>query len=225
MTSNFFESTFQKVAKNLNVGDSTIFNKLGLERMQDTHTAYPIQIDGQNLAIIIGTNITRHQLQDLSEEDARNSTVVFKYEINAETNAIESPRVIWPEPTPLEENQKRVLVVEDDSDVCDYIKEILADNGFQAMFAGNGIEGITKFYQQNIDLIISDINMPILDGLAMAAKLNADLKNTPLIILSGNITQENIAKGLQSGVTKWLVKPFDASQFIEAVTETLNSKA
>ena len=103
-----------------------------------------------------------------------------------------------------------VLIVEDQKDVREYIKDCLGDS-YIIFEAGNGIEGIKQVEEEEPDLIISDIMMPEMDGLEMTRKLKSELKtcHIPIILLTAKASQEQKLEGLEEGADSYIPKPFN----------------
>jgi len=105
----------------------------------------------------------------------------------------------------------KVLVVDDSSTMREIVASFLSKNGFEVSLAHDGHDGLAQLRADpDIRLIISDINMPNMDGLTMAEKIRTELgnKDVPIVMLS---TEDNVdvrARGKEAGVTGWIVKPF-----------------
>jgi len=105
----------------------------------------------------------------------------------------------------------KVLVVDDSSTMREIVASFLSKNGFEVSLAHDGHDGLAQLRADpDIRLIISDINMPNMDGLTMVEKIRTELgnKDVPIVMLS---TEDNVdvrARGKEAGVTGWIVKPF-----------------
>ena len=116
--------------------------------------------------------------------------------------------------------KKKILVIDDDVNVRDYLVSMFEDNGYQVYFAGNVKEGLVQTRLQKPDLITLDIEMPGEWGPRFYRQLSqdSDLKDTPVIVISG-------LSGHQGAVVKAVAtfsKPFDREQLIKVVKEILN---
>jgi CheY-like chemotaxis protein len=82
---------------------------------------------------------------------------------------------------------KRVLIVDDDSDIITFVVTVLEENGYTPLIAKNGEEGLAKVRQDNPDLVLLDVLMPKQSGIKMYRELKTDesMKNIPVVILSG----------------------------------------
>ncbi|MBV8124794.1 MAG: response regulator [Burkholderiaceae bacterium] len=104
-----------------------------------------------------------------------------------------------------------ILVVDDSSTMREIVSNYLVQNGFEVTLAVDGLDGLRQLRQDaDIRLVVSDVNMPNMDGLTMAAKIRAEFSERPLHIVM--LTTEDNAllreRGKQAGVTGWIVKPF-----------------
>jgi len=111
------------------------------------------------------------------------------------------------------EELARVLVVDDHKDILEYIEALLGEE-FKLILAEDGIDALEKSFQFIPDIVISDINMPGLDGLKLCNKLKTDRRtdHIPVILLTANTTHQNRLQGLNEGADVYLNKPFDADE-------------
>lgn len=116
-----------------------------------------------------------------------------------------------------------VLVVDDESDIRDTLVTFLEMMEVFSIIveASDGAEASLKFKNQSFDLVITDLTMPKVQGIELVERIKReDIVNktkTPIMILSGNVTSEEIQKALQFGVKYVLTKPCTAEQFFEKV--------
>jgi DNA-binding response OmpR family regulator len=121
-------------------------------------------------------------------------------------------------------NQKRILVIDDEPTTLDLLRRVLELNGYDVSTAKNGQEGVELFQQQPSDLVITDMVMPIKDGLQTILDLRSDVPELPVIAISGGgtISKERylaIAAYLDKVVT--IAKPFSLEEITEAVEKLL----
>ena len=106
----------------------------------------------------------------------------------------------------------RVLIIEDNSELCEYMKKSLEQDGFSVDISFNGKEGEEKAYVNAYDIILLDLNLPDKDGIEIIRFLRESGIETPVIMITARDTIGDRAKGLDSGADDYLTKPFD---FIE----------
>ncbi len=111
----------------------------------------------------------------------------------------------------------KVLIIEDDAKVADYIKNGLAENGHAADVAGNGKDGLFLATTEKYDVMIVDRMLPELDGLTIIKTLRGANNATPALILSALGEVDDRVKGLRSGGDDYLVKPFAFSELLARI--------
>lgn len=107
---------------------------------------------------------------------------------------------------------KKILLVEDETSVADFIKKGLSEENFEVSLALDGQSGLNMAFDHSFDLIILDIMLPGKNGIEICRELRAKNIQTPVLMLTALGTSENIALGLDTGADDYLVKPF---KFIE----------
>jgi len=112
---------------------------------------------------------------------------------------------------------KKVLVIEDDPEICELLKIHLADLGCAPEAAMDGLIGFEKAKAQNHDLIILDIRLPSMDGIEICQKLRAHGVNTPIIMLTARSEEIDRVLGLEVGADDYMTKPFSVREFIARV--------
>eukprot|EP01156_Anaeramoeba_ignava_P021845 Anaeramoba_ignava/c19828_g1_i3.p3 GENE.c19828_g1_i3~~c19828_g1_i3.p3 ORF type:complete len:132 (+),score=10.51 c19828_g1_i3:858-1253(+) len=120
----------------------------------------------------------------------------------------------------------KILFVEDEEDLCTIISDTLSK--LQANFhtARNGKMALEKFQEEgDFDLIVTDINMPVMNGLELIKNIREELKSDiPIVIMSAHTEPEYIKSAEELGVKNYLLKPFDFIKFINLVSELEFSK-
>ena len=115
----------------------------------------------------------------------------------------------------------RVLLVEDDNTIADFIQKGLKEAGYSVDHAQNGVEGLDLALNESYDVGIIDIMLPRLDGLSIIEKMRSQKINTPVIILSAKRSIDDRVKGLQHGGDDYLTKPFSFSELLARVQALL----
>ncbi len=119
---------------------------------------------------------------------------------------------------------KTILVVDDSATVRKFASISLTMQGFQIVTADDGMDALEKLPMQNIDLVITDLNMPNMDGFEFIKSLreNPQYKELPIIILSSLSDEVNKAKGRELGVHAYLVKPFSLERIQYEVSKFIS---
>lgn len=117
-----------------------------------------------------------------------------------------------------------VLLVENNSDSKKIIYDILIDNFEKVITAQNGDEGLKKFKKYNPNMVITDVFMPIIDGLDMAKCIKEISKDTPIIILSTHCEKETLLRAIDVGIDKFLIKPIMSGDFLETIENVAKNK-
>lgn len=121
---------------------------------------------------------------------------------------------------------KKVLLIEDDANMSDNIKELLELTNYQVVIANNGKLGVEKAFHESPDLIICDIKMPVLDGFGVlhAIQKNDLAKNIPFIFLTGSDTRSDYRKAMDLGVDDFITKPFEPTELLNAIDVRIKKK-
>ena len=123
------------------------------------------------------------------------------------------------------ENNKKILLVEDDQNFGIVLREFLTLNDFEVTLAKNGMEGFEKFKKDNFDLCILDVMMPYKDGYTLAKEIREKNKDVPLIFLTAKSMKEDVLKGYKVGADDYLNKPFDSDVLLMKVKAIIQRKA
>ncbi|EKB51109.1 hybrid sensor histidine kinase/response regulator [Cecembia lonarensis] len=120
----------------------------------------------------------------------------------------------------------KILLIEDEQDLRQNISEMLEIEGFQVFQAINGIEGLELINKQSIDLVISDIMMPLLDGyqLLEIVRGNPSFSNLPFIFLSAKSSLKDQRLGMEKGAEDYLIKPIAFNSLLNAIHAALDKK-
>ncbi|MDH5516854.1 MAG: response regulator [Gammaproteobacteria bacterium] len=118
---------------------------------------------------------------------------------------------------------KTILIVDDSASLRQVVAIALKGAGYDVIEASDGNDGLTKLDGTKINLIISDVNMPGMDGLTMVTQIKSmpNYKFTPIIMLTTETGDDLKAKGKSAGVKAWVVKPFKPDQMLAAVAKLI----
>lgn len=115
---------------------------------------------------------------------------------------------------------KHILVIEDNLDIQELIREFLVAHNYKVDVAGTGTEGILLFQKTSYDLILLDVMLPDLDGYSIC-KIMRGRSNVPIIMLTGLQNEESEIKGFESGIDDYITKPFHYTVFIKRIESVL----
>ncbi len=118
---------------------------------------------------------------------------------------------------------KTFLVVDDSSSMRQLISLAVQDAGYNVVLAENGKDALDKLGGTKINMVITDLNMPDMDGIELIAKLRnmPDHKYTPIVMLTTEAQEEIMMQGKAAGASGWIVKPFTAEQLMKVVRKFL----
>ena len=113
----------------------------------------------------------------------------------------------------------KVLIIEDEKNIRETIKEILELNDYEIATAENGLIGIAKALQFKPDLIVCDVMMPEMDGFETLRNIRAinDISNTPFVFLTAKTETRDFREGMNSGADDFLNKPFNTQELLEVI--------
>ncbi|MCK9256680.1 MAG: response regulator transcription factor [Sulfurospirillaceae bacterium] len=112
-----------------------------------------------------------------------------------------------------------ILFVEDEQSIRDALVSAIEDEFARVITAKDGEEGFKKFKKYKPDIVVTDISMPVMDGLDMARAIKEISKDTPIIILSAFSERERLIKAIDVKVDKYLIKPIDLEELMQTINE------
>jgi two-component system chemotaxis response regulator CheY len=117
----------------------------------------------------------------------------------------------------------RILAVDDSPSMRDMVRIALTGAGFEVEQAANGREALELARRSKFDLILSDVNMPDMDGVALVRALRAEeaYRCTPILMLTTEGSADRKREGKEAGATGWIVKPFDPAQLVATMHRVL----
>ena len=116
-----------------------------------------------------------------------------------------------------------ILAVDDSASMRQMVSFTLKSAGFQVTEAVDGVDAWEKSVGHDFDLVLTDQNMPRLDGIGLTRRLreNPKFKATPILILTTESSDQMKQAGRSAGATGWLVKPFDPTKLIEVIRKVI----
>ena len=116
-----------------------------------------------------------------------------------------------------------ILAVDDSASMRQMVSFTLKGAGYHVIEAADGQEAYEKAMTQSVDLVLTDQNMPRMDGVTLVKNLRElpSYASTPILILTTESSDEMKSKGRAAGATGWLVKPFDPSKLLEVIRKVI----
>lgn len=117
----------------------------------------------------------------------------------------------------------RILAVDDSASMRQMVAFTLKGAGFDVVEAENGKVALEKAKGQQFDLVISDVNMPVMDGISLIKELRSlpEYKFIPLLMLTTESGDDKKTQGKSAGATGWIVKPFNPDQLLATIKKVL----
>ena len=125
----------------------------------------------------------------------------------------------------MEEQNKKILLVEDDPNFGTVLKDYLTMNNYDVVHAKNGMEGFEKFKKDDFDLCILDVMMPYKDGFTLAKEIRDKNTDVPIVFLTAKAMKEDVLKGYKVGADDYLNKPFDSEVLLMKIKAIMQRKA
>jgi chemotaxis protein histidine kinase CheA/ActR/RegA family two-component response regulator len=130
-------------------------------------------------------------------------------------------------PKKMIKNRKpRILIVDDSSSVRNFVGSVLEREGFETLKSSDGITAIDKIENEEVDLVITDLEMPKMHGFELITKIRDQKKfdNMPIVILTGRAGQDKHKKGKELGANAFIIKPFKESDLLNVLAEFIEIK-
>lgn len=118
----------------------------------------------------------------------------------------------------------RILVVDDEVALAETLEDLLVFHGYDVKIANNGMSAQTLLNENEFDLVISDIRMPIMDGMQLLQHINENHRGTPVILISG-FSDYDAKAATEKGAKGLVSKPMDIENLIKLVEQNLKSKS
>ena len=118
---------------------------------------------------------------------------------------------------------KTILSVDDSASIRDMVAFALEPKGYAVVKAEDGKDGLVKMAQHDIDLVITDLNMPNMNGLEMTRAIREDDRydGIPVVLLTTEGQKEKMIEGKKAGAAGWIVKPFDEAKICGVVAKMI----
>ena len=119
----------------------------------------------------------------------------------------------------------KVLLLDDDQDICSIFKDMLSEEGYELDFAYDGDMGIEMLKAKRYDIVVSDLTMPSISGLEVARWVKLHFPETGVFLLTGWSIQTDMMQITSAGVDSLISKPFKFSDVLDAINNYVNQRA
>ena len=118
---------------------------------------------------------------------------------------------------------KSILAVDDSASMRQMVRYTLEGAGYEVVQAADGVEPLDLAKTRGVDLVLTDVNMPRMDGITLVKELRGldSYKFTPMLVLTTESGPETKQRGKQAGATGWIVKPFNPDQLLATIARVL----
>jgi len=122
---------------------------------------------------------------------------------------------------------RKILIVDDSESVRMIARLALREQGYDVVEAINGVEALKQLDAERVHLVISDVNMPQMDGITLLKQIKASAKHkfTPIIMLTTEAGQDKKDEGRAAGAKAWITKPFQPKVLVDAVAKLMPAAA
>lgn len=121
----------------------------------------------------------------------------------------------------------KVLAIDDSRTIRNLMKKVMEDAGFTCICAEDGVKGVECFADETPDVVITDINMPNMDGYGVIRSIRSGPGNrgVPILVLTTESADHLKARAREAGATGWIVKPFDDEMIVSIVRRVTGARA
>ncbi|TDG37269.1 response regulator [Pedobacter changchengzhani] len=184
----------------------SIFTKFFKVQTQDH---YYSNLGGSGIGLALAKSLVEKHEGNLSVHSQQNVKTTFTLEIPFNEGEVINQQVNLPIGES-EEGQQTVLVVEDDFALLKFISENYESAGYFVIKANNGLKALELLDKHQVDMVVSDVMMPVMDGIEMCKKIknNIAYSHLPVILLTAKTDSDSVTEGLENGADAYISKPF-----------------
>jgi two-component system chemotaxis response regulator CheY len=187
--------------------------------IENPSVAFAIAFEDIGINWTWGLDNSQEHIQDKSLEQSQNHVEDLALQaandggLQGESGGIDLPQISE------SAMNKRILTIDDSKTMRDMLMLTLAEAGFDVLQAVDGQDGLDVLVNEQVDVVITDINMPRMDGYEVIRQLrrNPNHKTTPILVLTTESEAEKKNLAREAGATGWMVKPFDPDRLIATV--------
>jgi len=117
----------------------------------------------------------------------------------------------------------KILAVDDSASMRQMVSFTLKGAGYEVVDACDGAQALDIAKKQNFDVVVSDVNMPVMDGITLIRELRKlpQYRSTPLLMLTTESSGDKKMQGKQAGATGWIIKPFNPDQLLKTIQRVI----
>ena len=125
---------------------------------------------------------------------------------------------------PTSTGKRKILIVDDDPNIVSLLSTLLGKDGYEIVHAGYSLPALFRAARHNPDLIITDLQIPVMDGLGLLHQLkgHAETRHIPVLVITGSDTQETRKAAFEAGCAAFLPKPISARDLREQIEQCIN---
>lgn len=122
--------------------------------------------------------------------------------------------------------RETLLIIDDEPSILESLSLFFMDEGYQVLTAANGEEGLELFFKNQVDVVITDLRMPAVDGLEVMSRIHSHDPDIPMVVVSGAGKRQDIIRALQMGAKDYITKPIsDLNMIRHVVQKALENRA
>ena len=122
-------------------------------------------------------------------------------------------------------HQNTLLIIDDEPSILESLSLFFSDEGYRVLTAGNGEKGLELFFNNSVDMVITDLRMPVIDGLEVMKRIHDHNPDIPMVVISGAGERQDIIRALQMGAKDYLTKPIsDLNMIRHVIQKALETK-
>lgn len=118
----------------------------------------------------------------------------------------------------------KILIVEDDNSLQEFLKELLLDNGYSVQLAGDGVSALSLVKKITPDLVLLDLGLPVMSGESVCQEIRKQYPDLPILMLTAKDNLADIVNGLNLGADDYMSKPFVADELLARIKARLRSQ-
>lgn len=122
-------------------------------------------------------------------------------------------------------NKPTILIVDDELLIRDLLYDFFSNQGWEIATAENGIKALEILENRSVDLLLTDLKMPGLDGMELTTKVKEDYPNLPIVIMTGFPSIDTAVQALRCKVEDYVIKPFNINQLFKTVEKSVKVNA